>query len=146
MLTNFLAFLLLDRLIGKCLTLFYLLSLCYMISDLPITSIPKNETISSKENGPVNIVCLNKGNPQVDKVRWYRNEKLIFEDKLKIPINDSGNSQQKSDAQTNALRILQVSRGDVGAYSCEAHNALGWGPRSNTVEVKVQCEYFRSCN
>ncbi|XP_055338893.1 B-cell receptor CD22-like isoform X2 [Paramacrobiotus metropolitanus] len=110
---------------------------------LPVTQIGKNETILSKENGPIHIPCSLKSNPLVDKVRWYRNDKLVYEDRIKAP-NATENSPNaiasgRSDlVQTNALRILQVSRNDIGSYTCEAHNSLGWGPRSNSVEVKVQ--------
>ncbi|OQV25717.1 hypothetical protein BV898_00647 [Hypsibius exemplaris] len=113
----------------------------------PIASIPKNETITVKENGPVSIVCALRSFPPVDRVRWYRSDKLVFEDRMKTtttasPSNssDTGSSSTaaKTDLQTNSLRILQMSRSDVGLYSCEAHNSAGWSARSNSVEVKVQ--------
>ena len=120
----------------------------YYSTDLPQAHITRNETIFSKENGPMNIPCSVKAHPPVDKVRWYRNDKLVFEDKMKnppenIPGNDSVPTATAAavanDLQINALRLLQVSRGDIGLYSCEAHNNAGWGPRSNQIDVKVQC-------
>lgn len=114
---------------------------------MPVTHIGKNDTIFSKENGPINIPCSLKSNPPADRVRWYRNDKLIYEDRIKLSplVNDTVNTangvpQSGADVQTNALRILQVSRNDIGLYGCEAHNIIGWGNRSNTVDVKVQCK------
>ena len=116
--------------------------------DLPITNIAKNETIFSKENGPISISCTVRAFPPADKVRWYRNEKMIFEDRMKMTspgANETKNGESlavKNEVQTNALRILQMSRGDVGSYSCEAHNSAGWSTRSNSVDVKIPCKLF----
>lgn len=101
-----------------------------MIADPPVVSV-KPENITVNETQDFLIFCDYEANPaSLESVKWYRNSQEI---KLNSVRYEGGNPEQ------TALLIKNSTRHDIGAYTCELSNSIGFDVSDNEVYVDVIC-------
>uniref|UniRef100_A0A182Y1N1 Ig-like domain-containing protein n=1 Tax=Anopheles stephensi TaxID=30069 RepID=A0A182Y1N1_ANOST len=94
----------------------------------PVVSV-KPENITVNETQDFLIFCDYEANPaSLESVKWYRNNQEI---KLNSVRYEGGNPEQ------TALLIKNSTRHDIGAYTCELSNSIGFDVSDNEVYVDV---------
>ncbi|XP_040170139.1 hemicentin-1 isoform X4 [Anopheles arabiensis] len=94
----------------------------------PVVSV-KPENITVNETQDFLIFCDYEANPaSLESVKWYRNSQEI---KLNSVRYEGGNPEQ------TALLIKNSTRHDIGAYTCELSNSIGFDVSDNEVYVDV---------
>ncbi|XP_053670454.1 hemicentin-2 [Anopheles nili] len=94
----------------------------------PVVSV-KPENISVNETQDFLIFCDYEANPaSLESVKWYRNNQEIKLNSLRY---EGGNPEQ------TALLIKNSTRHDIGAYTCELSNSIGFDVSDNEVYVDV---------
>uniref|UniRef100_A0A182P6J4 Ig-like domain-containing protein n=1 Tax=Anopheles epiroticus TaxID=199890 RepID=A0A182P6J4_9DIPT len=94
----------------------------------PVVSV-KPENITVNETQDFLIFCDYEANPaSLESVKWYRNGQEI---KLNSVRYEGGNPEQ------TALLIKNSTRHDIGAYTCELSNSIGFDVSDNEVYVDV---------
>ncbi|XP_076348898.1 protein vein-like isoform X3 [Tachypleus tridentatus] len=106
--------------------------LCQGCAKPPSTRI-RHAKVITQGNAEIKLRCIIRGNPQ-PKVQWYRNKKLIRENKrIKI----------KTRRRKSVLIIKRVRRRDGGKYRCRASNILS-PPSVSETEIIVQSKRHKN--
>lgn len=100
-----------------------------------LTVPPGGATVSVKEGGVAELVCLVDGKPR-PPVLWSRGNK-----DLTMP-----NGEWMMETLNGRLRLTNVSRDLMGPYRCQTapYNGLNIKRREAQVQLNVQCEYYSS--
>ncbi|KFB37688.1 AGAP012343-PA-like protein [Anopheles sinensis] len=94
----------------------------------PVVSV-KPENITVNETQDFLIFCDYEANPaSLENVKWYRDNQEI---KLNSVRYEGGNPEQ------TALLIKNSTRHDIGAYTCELSNSIGFDVSDNEIYVDV---------
>ncbi|PNF43882.1 hypothetical protein B7P43_G02778, partial [Cryptotermes secundus] len=102
----------------------------------PATTLPPDKTGSlrflkllgnvTKEAGQsVKLKCEVTGDPPPTKIRWFKNEAPVIEEKGRLVARRyNPQSHQGQNVLGSRLRITQLDTHDTGYYKCEASNAV----------------------
>ncbi|XP_005999206.3 carcinoembryonic antigen-related cell adhesion molecule 1-like [Latimeria chalumnae] len=105
---------------------------------LQVYEVLQNTTISFNNSSPVTengtVVMTYGGKGTVDKILWYKDNKLLPASVNKRSVSDGDRIQLSSDNET--LTISNVSRTDSGIYQCEASNPVSTS-RSDEITLEV---------
>ncbi|XP_049546893.1 hemicentin-1 isoform X2 [Anopheles darlingi] len=94
----------------------------------PVVSV-KPDNITVNETQDFLIFCDYEANPaSLESVKWFRNSQEI---KLNSVRYEGGNPEQ------TALLVKNSTRHDIGAYTCELSNSIGFDVSDNEVYVDV---------
>ncbi|XP_058054565.1 hemicentin-1 [Anopheles bellator] len=94
----------------------------------PVVSV-KPDNITVNETQDFLIFCDYEANPaSLESVKWYRNQQEI---KVSGARYEGGNPEQ------TALLVKNSTRHDIGAYTCELSNSIGFDVSDNEVFVDV---------
>uniref|UniRef100_H3AR10 Ig-like domain-containing protein n=1 Tax=Latimeria chalumnae TaxID=7897 RepID=H3AR10_LATCH len=103
-----------------------------------VLEVLQNTTISFNNSSPVTengtVVMTYGGKGTVDKILWYKDNKLLPASVNKRSVSDGDRIQLSSDNET--LTISNVSRTDSGIYQCEASNPVSTS-RSDEITLEV---------
>ena len=103
--------------------------LLLIIPDSPRVSM-KEENTTAVEGGQARIVCEFDSNPIGNNtVTWYRDNTELEFDGERMFTDTEG-----------ILDIQEVSRHDVGLYSCAVENSVGQGYSEGTTSLDVYCK------
>ncbi|CAP35150.1 Protein CBR-EGL-15 [Caenorhabditis briggsae] len=103
-------------------------------------NIPRFKHVANERNevylgDEVKLDCQIAASKIPAKVEWYRNDKLMKEEKLNVQ-----RIRKEHNRMLLTIRLIDVS--DQGLWSCRVHNAYGQITRNFTVEVIDFCDYF----
>ena len=95
----------------------------------------KEENTTAVEGGQARIVCECDANPMENNtVTWYLDNTELEVDEERMFTDMEG-----------ILDIQEVSRHDVGLYSCAVENSVGKGYSEGSTSLDVYCEEPRFC-
>ena len=95
----------------------------------------KEENITAVEGAQARIVCEFDANPvENNTVTWYRDNTELEVDEERMFTDMEG-----------ILDIQEVSRDDVGLYSCAVENSVGKGYSEGSTSLDVYCEKSPFC-
>ena len=105
-----------------------------MFADAPdVAMVISPDTVTERDattSGEVSVRCdLVDGHPpSLNMVSWYRDAVLLT-------------SEPWTDNQTS-ITLTNLTREDIGDYSCQGHNIAGAGPISSSAFLDVQCKFL----
>ena len=95
----------------------------------------KEENTTAVEGGQARIVCEFDANPMENNtVTWYLDNTELEVDEERMFTDMEG-----------ILDIQEVSRHDVGLYSCAVENSVGKGYSEGSTSLDVYCEESHFC-
>ena len=103
--------------------------ICITLSDPADITLAEAHPSTIPEGGDVQLTCTADANPQPNGfVSWTRNGNTL---------------EDEYTSGTSVVQLTSIDRTQAGRYTCEADNGIGIMPDTLSVDVTVQCKYYK---